>query len=84
MLKESRVCKNQYGIESVITDCYSNARNEFEASKIVLGRDITRDDFECELKSGRLIVEEAVDYKWYVSFSNNAPLWNPDKKNIMI
>ena len=72
MKKESRTYVDKYGVETTITDCYSNARNDFDASKCVLGKNITRQEYEWELEHKHLLIMDGgTNGKYYVAYRDN-------------
>ena len=69
MKKERREWTDKYGVYHFAIDCYSNARNEYEAAKCVLGRDLAREDYETERQYDHLIIEDGGTHgKYYVAY----------------
>lgn len=72
MKKESRTYIQNNGVEVTITDCYSNAKNEFEASKCLLGKNISKEEFKSELEYGHLLIMDGgSNGKFYVAYRDN-------------
>lgn len=69
MKKETRTFRDEIGRIHTATDCYSNAKNEYEASKCVLGRNISRQEFEEERQYVHLIIEDGGSHgRYYVCY----------------